>query len=89
MLVLPVLAAFATSLMVARAGLLIADFPEFSENTLAGKSGESSILPGGAALTWGAVWCPHPNPLPRERVQPLKTATSVAVLLLPTELGLT
>ncbi|WP_220457930.1 hypothetical protein, partial [Enterobacter bugandensis] len=37
-LVLPVLAAFATSLMVARAGLLIADFPEFSENTLAGKS---------------------------------------------------
>ena len=58
MLVLPVLAAFATSLMVARAGLLIADFPEFSENTLTGKSDESSNLPGGAALTWGAVWCP-------------------------------
>ena len=67
MLVLPVLAAFATSLMVARAGLLIADFPEFSENTLTGKSDESSNLPGGAALTWGAGWCPHPNPLPRER----------------------
>jgi len=47
MLVFPVLAAFATSLMVARVGLIIADFPEFSENTLAGKSGESSYLPGG------------------------------------------
>ena len=51
MLVLPVFAAFATSLMVARVGLIIADFPEFSENTLAGKSDEASNLPGGAALT--------------------------------------
>lgn len=37
MLVLPVFAAFATSLIVARVGLLIAEFPEVSENTLAGK----------------------------------------------------
>ncbi len=51
MLVLPVFAAFATSLMVARVDLLIADFPEFRVNTLAGKSDEASNLPGGAALT--------------------------------------
>ena len=57
MLVLPVLAAFATSLMVARVGLIIADFPEFSENTLAGKSGESSNLPGGGLM-------PSPQPSP-------------------------
>ena len=51
MLVLPVFAAFATSLIVARVDLLIADFPEFRVNTLAGKSDEASNLPGGAALT--------------------------------------
>ena len=38
MLVLPVFAAFATSLMVARVDLLIADFPKFGDNTLTRKS---------------------------------------------------
>ena len=89
MLVLPVLAAFATSLMVARAGLLIADFPEFSENTLAGKSDESSNLPGGAALTGGCGLMPSPQPTPTGEGANTKNGNGVAVLLLPTELGLT
>ncbi|GJK56012.1 hypothetical protein TUM17561_34300 [Enterobacter cloacae] len=59
MLVLPVFAAFATSLIVARVGLLIAEFPEVSENTLAGKlaMASGSCRPGGMT--------PYP-PLPLE-----------------------
>ena len=82
MLVLPVLAAFATSLMVARVGLLIADFPEFSENTLTGKSDESSNLPGGGLM-------PSPQPSPAGEGANTKNGNGVAVLLLPTAQGST
>lgn len=59
MLVLPVFAAFATSLIVARVGLLIAEFPEVSENTLAGKLAMAS----GSCRRGGMT--PYP-PLPLE-----------------------
>ena len=89
MLVLPVLAAFATSLMVARVGLIIADFPEFNENTLAGKSGESSNLPGGGALTGGCGLMSSPQPSPTGEGANTKNGNGVAVLLLTTAPGLT
>ncbi|EFC55138.1 hypothetical protein ENTCAN_08311 [Enterobacter cancerogenus ATCC 35316] len=74
---------------MARVDLLIADFPEVRENTLAGKSDESSHLPGGAALTRGCGLMPSPQPSPTGEGANTKNGNEVAVLLLPTAQDLT
>src|SRR6478752_122534 len=72
MLVLPVFAAFATSLMVDRVDLLIADFLAVGAYTLARKCPVALRLPGLGFVQPDAL---TPALSHGERVQTLKTAT--------------